>query len=329
MKINDTKLISAIKTVFLYSVRFILPHLPLKIIYFIGNFLGSVMLGQKAQVIKDDLKALIGNMSEFELDTILRNTMQNFRKDLLEIWTFPKLNQNRINRMSYFEGMEHLDNALEKRKGAILCITHFGSWKIVLPALGYNGYTVNQVAANPLTFEKNTEVSFHNKIMKMELESESSLPAKFIYLNEGKSIRQIYRVLENNEVVVISLDGIVGGKRLTVPFLHGSISLLTGGPYLSLSTGAPLLPVFIVRQKDNRHKITIHGPFANINNGNDKEKYVNDWMANYVTLFEQYVRNYPEHYARYLYTIRKYPLPDLGYVLKIKNTDAEKELAHL
>ena len=99
MKINDTKLISAIKTVFLYSVRFILPHLPLTIIYFIGNFLGSVMLGQKAQVIKDDLKALIGNMSEFELDTILRNTMQNFRKDLLEIWTFPKLNQNRINRM--------------------------------------------------------------------------------------------------------------------------------------------------------------------------------------------------------------------------------------
>lgn len=329
MKINDAKLISTIKTVFLYSVRFILPHLPLKIIYFIGNFLGGVMLGQKAQVIKDDLKALIGDVSEFELDTILRNTMQNFRKDLLEIWTFPKLNQNRINRMSYFEGIKHLDNALEKGKGAILCITHFGSWKIVLPALGYNGYKVNQIATNPLTFEKDTEASSHNLIMNLELESEASLPAKFIYLDEGKSIRQIYRVLANNETVVISLDGIIGGKRMAMPFLNGTLLLSTGGASLSLSTGAPSLPVFIVRQKNNKHKIIIHEPVLNQNNGFDKEAFIDTWMKNYTRLFEHYVQDYPDHYARYLYTIRKYPLPELGYVLKLNNTDTKKEFVSL
>lgn len=326
---REIRVVNIIKTFFLYSVRLILPHVPLNSLYFIGNFLGNILVGQKAQIIKNDLGMLLGNLSKPDLDRILRHTMQNFRKDLLEIWTFPKLNQNRINRMSCFEGIERLDKALEKGKGAILCITHFGSWKIILPALGYNGYKVNQIAANPLTFEKDTEASSHNIIMKLELESESSLPAKFIYLDEGKSIRQIYRVLANNEIVVISLDGIIGGKRMAMPFLNGTLLLSTGGASLSLSTEAPSLPVFIVRQKNNKHKIIIHEPVVNLNNGFDKEAFIDTWMKNYTRLFEHYVQDYPDHYARYLYTIRKYPLPELGYVLKLNNTDTKKEFISL
>ena len=79
--------------------------------------MGNILVGQKAQIIKNDLGMLLGNLSKPDLDRILRHTMQNFRKDLLEIWAFPKLNQNRINRMSYFEGIERLDKALEKGKG--------------------------------------------------------------------------------------------------------------------------------------------------------------------------------------------------------------------
>jgi KDO2-lipid IV(A) lauroyltransferase len=317
------------KTLFLYSIRFILPYLPLKVLYIIGNLSGYILIGGKTQIIKNDLRVLFGNLSEPDLDIILRRTMQNFRKDLLEIWTFPKLNRNKINKISYFEGFEHLQNALDKGKGAILCITHFGSWKIILPALGYNGYKVHQIAANPLTFEKDTEASSHNIIMKLELESESSLPAKFIYLDEGKSIRQIYRVLANNEIVVISLDGIIGGKRMSMPFLNGTLLLSTGGASLSLSTEAPSLPIFIVRQKDNKHKIVIHEPVANLNNGFGKEAFIDMWMKSYTRLFEHYVQSYPDHYARYLYTIRKYPLPELGYVLKLNDTDTKKELISL
>lgn len=317
------------KTLFLYSVRFTLPYLPLKVLYIIGNLSGYILVGKKKQIIKHDLRTLLGDFSKHDLDRVLRQTMQNFRKDLLEIWTFPELNRNKINKISYFAGFEHLQNALDKGKGAILCITHFGSWKIVLPALGYNGYKVHQIAANPLTFEKDTEASSHNIIMKLELESESSLPAKFIYLDEGKSIRQIYRVLANNEIVVISLDGIIGGKRMSMPFLHGTLFLSTGGASLSLSTGAPSLPVFIVRQKNNKHKIVIHEPVVNPDNGFDKQAFIDTWMKNYTRLFERYVQDYPDHYARYLYTIRKYPLPELGYVLKLNTTDTRKEFISL
>jgi lauroyl/myristoyl acyltransferase len=96
-----------------------------------------------------------------------------------------------------------------------------------------------------------------------------------------------------------------------------------------LSTDAAALPVFIVRQKDNKHKIIIHEPVANLNNGFDKEAFIDTWMKNYTRLFERYVQSYPDHYARYLYTIRKYPLPDLGNVLKLNKMDTKQDFVSL
>jgi KDO2-lipid IV(A) lauroyltransferase len=312
-QIRDTsdmkeKIINILKIIFLYSARYILQIVPLKVLHFTGDIIGSIMVGKKDRIMREDLTSLLGDMPARELDGIMRRTLQNFRKDLFEIWTFPKLNQKRINRMAYFEGKEHLDSALSKGKGVILCITHFGSWKIILPAMGYNSYKVNQVAANPLVFVNDKRTSSHNKIMQIERDCESSLPVNFIYINNHKSIRPIYRALENNEVVVISLDGMMGGKRMNMPFLNDQLQLSTTGVSLSLSTGAPALPVFTVRQNDERHKIVIHESFY-VNNSTDKENYIAKWMEWYKKLFEQYVIKHPDHYVRFLYLMRKFPFP--------------------
>ena len=313
------RLINMIKIFFLYTVRLLLQYIPLRAVHFLGDMVGGVFIGKKAQFMKEDLKMLLGNIPEAELDKIIKRTMQNFRKDLLEIWLFPKLNKKKIDKMAYFEGIEHLDNALAKGKGAMLCITHFGSWKIVLPALGYNGYTVNQIAANPLVFVRDNEMHYHNKIMKLELESEESLPVNFIYVNERKSIRPVHRALSNNETVIISLDGVIGGKRMTLPFLNGQIVLSTGGGTLAYNTGAPALPIFIVRDKNNRHKMIIHEPF-DIDKKIGKEEYIERWMQSYTKLFENYVKQYPDHYARFLYTIRKYPISNVGEIIQSRGS---------
>ena len=57
-----------------------------------------------------------------------------------------------------------------------------------------------------------------------------------------------------------------------------------------MSTEAPALPVFIVRQKNNKHKIVIHKPFVNINNGMDKESYILEWMDSYIRLLNNMFR---------------------------------------
>ena len=284
-------------------------------IHALGDVIGSFMVGSKSDMIKQDMLVLLGDGIKKDVDQIIIDSMRNSRKDLFEIWTFPALNRNKINRLAYFEGLEYLDEALRKGKGAFLCVTHFGSWKIVLPALGYNGYKVNQIAVNPLVFVRDDEDSYHNLVMKQEFKSEASLPAHFIYLGGNKSIRPVFKALENNEIVVVSLDGVVGRRRQIVPFLNGKIMLSTGYAYISHTTGAPMLPCFMVRQKDNRHKIIIHPPFEPPNLA-DRETFVNTWINYFVKLFSEYVRTYPDHYVRFLYTVRKYPLDEAGAVIK-------------
>ena len=291
------------KVFFLYSARLVLPYLPLKVIYFLGDILGYMMVGGKKELIRKEVILLLGCESKHKQDRIIRRYVQNVRKNLLEIWTFSKLNRKKINNMIYLEGNKHLDKALSKGKGAILCVTHLGSHKIVIPAMGYNGYKVNQVAANPQVFVRKEKAFYHNKIMKLELESESFIPARFIYVKENKSVRPIYRALKENEIVLISLDGVIETERLTVPFLNSNISLATGAALLSFHTGAPAFPIFPIRQKDNRHKIIIHEPIE-IQNMSLKEDYIKEWVLSFAYLFQGYVKNYPDHYIGWIASIK-------------------------
>lgn len=305
------------KLCFLYSARWMLGYCPLPVVYFLGNMLGKIMLGQKAYVMKADLNRLLGGIfSESELHQIIQHAMQNFRKDLFEIWTFPRLTRNKINKMVSVKGISHLEQALQKGKGAILCVTHFGSWKIVLAALGYNGYRIHQIAANPLSFVGESTKPYHRKIMQLELASEKALPANFLYLDERKSLRPVYRALSRNEIVVIALDSIIDGKRKACPFFKGQLLLSTGACALSHRTGASLLPIFTVRQPDNRHTLIIHEP-KNLDAAIPFEMGMAQWIVQFVTLFESYVTRHPEHYARFLYTIKEYPLADGGPILTL------------
>jgi hypothetical protein len=84
---------------------------------------------------------------------------------------------------------------------------------------------------------------------------------------------------------------------------------------MSYATDAPALPIFTVRQKNNRHNIAIHEPIL-FDERWGKDQNVATWMRKFTLLFEEYVKKHPDHYARFLYTIRKYPLSEAGEILK-------------
>ncbi len=308
-------LINIIKVLFLHAARLIIPRLPLRAIYRIADVTGNIMVGDKSSIMSYELRRLFGDTLNSELHSIKQRAMKNFRKDLFEIWIFPRLNQRQIDRIVCIKGLEHLDEAVEKGRGVILCQTHFGSYKLVSAVLGYKGYKVNQLAVNPMVFARDRVGYYQKQIMKTELESELSLPAKLIYLDSKEYVIKICRALASNELLVVALDGVVGKRHMTLPFLNHRILLSTAVVSLSLTSGAPALPVFVVRGKNDRHQITIHKPF-NIKMGRDKESYSNQWMINYAELFEQYVGSRPDHYARFLYTLRKHPASQIENMLE-------------
>lgn len=256
-------------------------------------------------MVREELKKLLGyNRSEKELKRIAGKGIGNHKKDLFEIWCFPSMDGDRIKKVAYLDGENHLDSALSASNGAVIGVSHFGSWKMIIAALGYSGYMVNQIGLDPEYFIEENKTQHHNVIMMLEAQSERSIPAKFIYLNREKTLRKAFEALKRNEVVINSFDGFIGKDIIEVPFLEGNNRLATGPLRLAASTGAPLLPTFAARQKDGRYKINIHKP---IFIESTKHSSIYKALEEYRDLFEKYVATYPDHYCRTLYDRRVDP----------------------
>ncbi len=311
------RLTETAKSAFLAVAKRVFPQAPHAALHRLGDLVGPIMIGEKGRIIREELGALLPELSSQDLDDALYKAMRNFRKDLFEIWSFPGLTQEKVNRLCILEGREHLDKALEKGKGAIICLTHFGSWKIVLPALAFNGYSVHQVAADPMTFVRDGESPAHNQIMSFERQCEASLPVQFIYVNDKAVHKPLYKALQKNEIVVVALDGVLGRERLFCDFLAGSLGLSTGPASLAHRTGSALLPEFAIRGSDNRHRVTMHPPL-DVSTELDRETFIRQWCERFARLFAAQVRQHPDHYARFLFTLRKYPVEGIGSVIRAK-----------
>jgi len=250
-----------------------------------------------------------------KLAEVVQRGLINIRKDVFEeLSLVPDMSAYKLKKLTFFTGLDNLEAGLAQGRGVIILLTHFGFRKIIIPALGYAGYRVHQVATHPLTLAKeDARAAVHNRMMELELEFDRLVPASFIYVENF--LRPIYRALEANEIVIFTIDGPVGQKRVALPFFQRQI-LLPPTPFsLGLKQGVPMLPVFVVRQPDNRHNLNINPPLPT-QNPDGKAVALPQIMQAFVSLLEQYVRRHPCHYADYLYRSRLNPITDNMHVFQ-------------
>ena len=137
--------------------------------------------------------------------------------------------------------------------------------------------------------------------MEMELEREKHLPANFIYID--KFLRDIFMLLSKNEIMVIALDGPMSGKRVSLQFLNRNASFSVTPIKLAAKTGTPLIPVFIVRKKNERYRIIFEKPIF-IDKTRGREIFIEKALKHFVNLLGSYVRQYPCHYGLSLFMFR-------------------------
>lgn len=303
-----------IKATFIYLFKSVLQHFPADLLYPLVEY--STLLTFKIDqnrrgLMREEVRKLFGaEFSENQINKIVRRAICNVRKDALETIMMPYLTPGRIEEMTSFVQLEHLEAALTQQKGVFIVLAHFGFRKLILPALGFKGYKVNQIAVNPLSLRDNEQHRLPpNKMIEMEYRSEQSYPVKFIYLD--KFLRPLFRALENNEIIVIAIDGPIGLRRVGVRFFSRTAHLSVTPFSLSLKYGTPILPVFVIRQEDNRHKIIMERPLVargETDEGTDNGLAIEKNMKNYVRLLEKYVWDYPCHYADWLYRASQWPI---------------------
>jgi KDO2-lipid IV(A) lauroyltransferase len=281
---------------------------PLGVVYFFAGLTGNIsyrLAKGRRTVMEEELDQLFPNPGKVkDKSRIVKKAFDNWIKVKTEVLLFPTLNREKTRKMISIIHRERLDEALERGRGVILVTFHFGSNRMVLPALGFLGYKVNQVGISPTQWGEMLEVaenSVHYKTMEFEGVCERSLPAKFIYVDNF--MRKPFECLKNNEILVIAADGGEGSRRIPVPFLRRTAMISAGPVLLAHKTGAALLPIFTVRQRDDRQTLLIEEPVELESTGQKDTDAINN-MRKLTRLAERYIERHPCHYLGYLWLIR-------------------------
>ncbi|MEW6066923.1 MAG: lysophospholipid acyltransferase family protein [Nitrospirota bacterium] len=296
-----------------FPFRWFLKLLPLDIVYILGSVGGwaHYILHKEARgYLREEMQIIFKDKDEKEIKNIVIDVFRNHFKNELELLLFPTLTREKLARMVSMEGQEKLEKAIIEGNGVILLIAHFGANLLFIPYFGHMGYKFNQISMPANIWEGMVEKPsfFLRKVLEMRTKYVENLPVR--HISATSSLKQAFKCLKVNEILCIAGDGGIGEKT-KVSFLKQSAHFPIGPFAFAAKTHAVVLPAFMIRQKNNRHKLIIESPFEIINKG--KRKEYNSAIQAYAKILEKYVYKYPDHYGWLLYSAKtqerndKYP----------------------
>lgn len=288
-----------------YPLRIIINIFPLRVAYLIGvlgGFLLYLFSKEKQKIMLEELILVLPNRSISEIKEIVRGSFINFCLSEMEVLFYPSLNNHFISKNFIIVGREYLDEALLKGNGVILFQAHFGAFQMVMPAIGYSGYKMNQISASAAIWKDNLKtLSLQNKIFEIKAEHEYTLPVNHIDVNS--SLRPVFNALRRNEIVGITVDGGGGKKIIPIKFLERNANFQKGAADLATRTGAEIVPAFIITESFFQHKLILHQPIK-FTRTKKRDENIRVILGKFIRILEDYVYKYPSHYGYTLFLRR-------------------------
>jgi KDO2-lipid IV(A) lauroyltransferase len=254
-----------------------------------GKQLGSLFFHldwERRKVALENLRiAFAGEKSERELRAIARGTFQNLGMMAVEFFRIPKMDVETFKKRVKIEKLEQALNLLTKGKGMLLLLSHFGNWEMMGIMSKLIGDSI-MVIAKPMKKNKRID-QFITKIRNAAgLEVVSSI----------KASRTVIKALSQNRVVGILIDQ--RAKRsegVWADFFGKKAPTTPGLAVLAMKTGAPVVPVFMVRNGFGKHRLIIQEPLDLVHTGDiKKDVEANTQLFNHT--LESMIRQYPDQW---------------------------------
>jgi KDO2-lipid IV(A) lauroyltransferase len=281
---------------------FILRRLSLRTLVFISRITGTLTF----YLYKKYRDRVIGNLSvAFGKEKDL-NEIKMLAKEIFSHFTLTPLETvflaanglpfDRFILKIKIEGREHLDAALGQGKGVIALGAHLGSFTLVGTRLAVEDYPFNLVV-NAGHFRKLWgRLAYYQGIVGQKVFSLKPTTA---------SIKKSLNCLRRNEILYVVADEQQRRGGLPVPFFGQTAYTPPGPAIFSLKTGAPILPMFVLREEECKRTLVIGNPIE-IERTSDEKKDIETLTAKFTKAIEEMVRRYPNQWA---WLNRRWKLP--------------------
>jgi KDO2-lipid IV(A) lauroyltransferase len=194
---------------------------------------------------RTNMRIVYPDWSDAQIDGLLRANFAEMGRIAVEWAHHPRLSAEELLARVDFHGLEHLEKALARGRGAIVVTAHYGHWELIPSALRFRLPHLELIP---------TGRTLENPWVQAMVASRRNLGGGVVL---ERDTAEIIRTLRRNAAVGILVDLRRSRKRggILVPFL-GRRAWTTHGPAtIARRTGAALIPAFTRRSKGVRHRI--------------------------------------------------------------------------
>ncbi|MBN1384919.1 MAG: lysophospholipid acyltransferase family protein [Elusimicrobia bacterium] len=261
--------------------------LPFRTALWFGRQLGDIafyILRIRRNIVMRNLTLAFPDKSFNELLRIARKTYRNLAMSMIEVLSFPKLNDKSFEENFDFEGSEYLDDFLKRKKGAVLVSGHFGSWELLGAAVCKKGYPMDVLVLNQ-----------HNRFVDTVLNSYRK--SKGVGIIQLKfALKWGLKSIKRGRFLAALVDQDAGRRDgIFVDFFGRPASTSQGPAVFALRTDVPIAMAFCIRQPSYvKHKAKfIPVDFKKTGNyGKDVELLT----LRYTQILEDFIRKYPDQW---------------------------------
>jgi len=212
----------------------------------------------------------------------------NFSYYLVDFFRNRKLNSDFINKYVKISGAENVDRALAQGKGAIALGAHIGNYEMAGAITSFLGYPLTVVALPHKDKRLNSFFDSRRQASGMEV------------IPTGVAVKGCIRALRKQRLVGLLGDRDFSNKGLKVKMLSKYAYVPRGIAFFVLKTGAPIVPIFLTREKNRKfYRLVFGEPIINKENSPVSEKSI---INSYIRVLEKYIKKYPGQW----YMFRKY-----------------------
>lgn len=264
--------------------------IPQRFIRGLGTAIGSLgyfAAGKQRRIALESLNIAFGaEKTKEELEKIAKDSFTFMAKSGLEIMHLldhPGFLKERVE----ITGKEILDSALAKGKGVILVSAHFGNFPLILARLCMDGYK----GAGIMRLMRDSRVE------KIFLKKRQDFRVKTIYSQPRDAcVHQTIAALRNNEIVFIPLDQNFGTSGIFVDFFGRKAATAVGPVVFAQRTDSLILPCFVIRDKNDYHRIIFEPPLLLETGRNSRETILIN-IQKLTNIIESYIRKYPAEWG--------------------------------
>ncbi|MGH7666815.1 MAG: lysophospholipid acyltransferase family protein [Candidatus Dormibacteria bacterium] len=212
--------------------------------------------------LRANLEVIRPGLSRRQMRRLLRRNVRNFFKAWIDVLQMSHRSLEYWGSLIRLEDVDYLDEARQGGRGVIIVSLHLGSWEAAIAALrdhfafSDGGLALLAEQVRPIRCF-NWLVRARRKVgcqvIPLNVDAVERGDLEAVRRSGAAAVRQIYKVLAGDGVVVIAIDRDLLQTGVPIPFCGHQVSIPMGPVEIAARTGAAILPVCLLRDPDDRY----------------------------------------------------------------------------